>query len=339
MEKILTIGIPTYNGASYIKETLESVLCQISSLIDDQVEILVSDNASIDETQSIINEYLLKYPRIINYRRNEINLGFDKNIDLLFKEANGSYVWLLGDDDALYNDSIKCVLNIINAHKNIGAIQANFDKYDTKLKTIIEKIEFPEDKYCQDAETFLYNSKGRWGAIASLIIKKDAWNSLDLTETFGTQTIFGYGLFKVILKADSYIVKNPLVKVRDGSQKAVAYGDGDARISIALTSGTLYKSMLKMGYRKSIIEWHLERDRQYAYDSIPLAKLWGIKNKTLIAKKLIAIHNSPILWIKWMPLIFSPDFIYKIMYNFRKIVSSKTKPIERKIKLLIKIKK
>ncbi|MBK1681981.1 glycosyltransferase family 2 protein [Rhodoferax fermentans] len=334
--KELTIGIPTYNGAPHIREAIDSIIFQIPSYPNNTVDILISDNASTDTTREIVSEYLKKYPKIIQYRRNEVNLGFDKNVDLLFKEAQGDYVWLLGDDDALYNNSINHILDLIKRNKKLGVIQANFDKYDEKLEKVIEEVKFSKDLYCANADTFLYNCKGRWGAIASLIIKKNTWNSLNLNDAFGTQTIFGYGLFKILLLSDSYIVKKPLIKVRDGSQKAVKNGDGDTRITIALSSGTLYKNMPKMGYSKSITKWHLNADRNYAYESIPIAKLWGIKDKKTIIKKLIEIHNSPILWLKWIPTILLPDFLYRSFYFIRKKISKKAKPIEKKIKTFIK---
>lgn len=103
MKKILTIGIPTYNGAPHIRETLDSILSQDPNILDSKVEILISDNASTDETELIVREYSSKHPNLIRYSKNEINIGFDRNLDMLFKKANGAYVWLMGDDDALLN--------------------------------------------------------------------------------------------------------------------------------------------------------------------------------------------------------------------------------------------
>ena len=228
------------------------------------------------------------------------------------------------------------MLDLLEKNTKLGVVQVNFDKYDKKLEKIIQKVSISVDRYCQNAETFLYNSEDRWGAIAALIIEKNAWNELDLTEALGTQTIFGYGLFEILLKRDSYIVKNALVKVRDGSEKAVKSGDGDARLTIALASGLLYRAMPSMGYSQKIVDCYLKRDRKYAYQAIPLAKLWGIKNKVLAAKKMIAIHNSPILWIKWLPLMFFSDTIYKKIHQIKKWVSSKTRPMEKRLKTYLR---
>lgn len=328
----LTIGIPTYNGSAYIHNALDSAIKQISEGFESRVDVLISDNASTDGVMEIIRTYQAKQPIHIQYSRNEHNLGFDRNVDRLFKIASGQYVWMLGDDDVLEDGALRHVLSLLDQHHDLKAIQVNFDKYDKKLERIVQKVEIPEDLYCHDAEVFLANSKGRWGALSSLIIEKDAWNKVDLSNAFGSQVIFAYALFKILLLGDSYIVKQPLVKVREGSEKAVSHGDGDALLSIALASGTLYSSMKEMGYGPNIIRWHLSKDRPYVYSAIPLAKFWGIKNKLAITSKLIAIHNSPILWLKYIPVIYFPDFIFRKLYPLKKGVSSKMRVVKRKLK-------
>lgn len=335
----LTIGIPTYNGEAYIPTALDSVIKQITVALEPRVDILISDNASTDGTPEIVKTYQNTHPIRIHYFRNESNLGYDKNVDMLFKKASGQFIWILGDDDALEDGAISHVLNILDHNPDIKAIQVNFDKYDKKLESIVQKVEIPKDLYCRNAETFLINSKGRYGAVSSLIIDKVAWNNEDLSKGFGSQVIHAYALLKILLRGDSYIDMLPLVKVREGSENFVKHGDGDALIRIALTSGSLYRSMREMGYDPKIIRWHLRPDRRYAYDAIPRAKLWGIKNELTVAKQYIAIHNSPVLWFKWLPVLFCPDPIFRKLYPFKKAVSAKTRVIERKLKECLKIQK
>ena len=144
------------------------------------------------------------------------------------------------------------------------------------------------------------------------------WTDLDLSNAFGSNVIFAYGLFQIILKNESYSCKDALVKVRDGSQKAVTNGDGDSRIRIAFASGRLYKEMVNMGYSEAFAEWCLLEDRKYVYACVPIAKIWGIKNKIEAAKNIFQIHNSIKLWVVVFPLIFIPEVIYIPLYNLRK---------------------
>jgi glycosyltransferase involved in cell wall biosynthesis len=329
---MLTIGIPTYNGEAYLSECLEGIRAQINPNNINRIEVLISDNASVDQTAIIVEDFVGKNHLKTSYHRNESNLGFDRNLDLLFKRASGDFVWLLGDDDVLINGGIDYVLSLIDGHTNLNAIQVNFDKYDSTLKNVIERIEIGKDYYCRDAKDFHLNARGRWGAISSLIIKRDAWNSLDLSAALGSHIVFSFGLFKLLLQGDSFISKKTLVKVRDGSEKAVKIGDGDSRITIALASGKLYNSMNEMGYEKSLVDWYLLQDRRYAFSSIPIAKFWGIKNKRIAIANLIKTHNCLILWLKWIPYILIPDPIFIRCYMVKKKVSGKLRPYEKMAK-------
>ncbi len=333
---LLTIGIPTYNGARLIGHTLDSILQQLPREEEGLVDILVSDNASTDETGAIVRAYQARHSVPITYTRNEMNLGFDRNVDMLFKKASGKYVWMLGDDDVLREGALQRVLALLKQHPGLKAIQVNFDKYDPALERIVEQVQIADDLYCDNAESFLLNSRGRYGAISALIIDRDAWNSEDVSGGVGTQVMHMWGLCKVLLKGDSFLIKEPLIKVRDGSQKAVSHGDGDSLLTIALASGMLYHAMKDMGYSTKLVDWYLRDDRPYVYDAIPRAKFWGIKDRGSVARKLVHVHNSPVLWFKYMPIIYCPDAIFRKLYTFKKSVSSRTRGIERALKQLIR---
>lgn len=328
---LLTIGIPTYNGEPTLRQTLDSVVAQIGTDRRD-VEVFISDNGSTDQTASIIASYASQRPDVIRYSRNERNLGFDGNVDVLFKKSSGRFVWLLGDDDVLEPNAIEAVTTLLRQHPTVKAVQINFDKYDKSLQHIVEQVAIPNEVLCPDGETFLDASCGRWGAISSLVIERNAWNALDLSDAFGSQVIFGHGLFRIIHRNDSLVSRLNLVKVRDGSEKAVSRGNGDALLNIALASGTLYQSMKRMGYDATRIGHHLDRDRRYVFDAIPRAKYWGIKDKKAVIRKLVAVHNVPSLWLRWIPLILFPDALYSPLYQARAKTTSVLKPLERKLK-------
>lgn len=105
MEKILTIAIPTFNRSKLLKRTLETLYSQLT----DDVEILVSDNASTDDTTEMIITYFPK----VKYYRNEKNIGPDKNFLQCYKLATGKYIWLLGDDDIVFDKAIDKVVAVL----------------------------------------------------------------------------------------------------------------------------------------------------------------------------------------------------------------------------------
>lgn len=83
-EKLLTIAIPTYNGAKTIANMLEILLPQC----DERVEILISDNASTDNTKLIIDKYIEKYENI-RYVRNVKNYWSRFQLFTMYENIQG----------------------------------------------------------------------------------------------------------------------------------------------------------------------------------------------------------------------------------------------------------
>ncbi|WP_353191460.1 glycosyltransferase family 2 protein [Pandoraea pnomenusa] len=109
--KKLSICIPTYNRAGFLDTLLKSLVEQIdASGHADDIEVLVSDNASPDETPAIA----AKFEGRIRYWRNPENIGPDANFLKLFGEAAGRYIWLPGDDDTVREDSLAYILRMID---------------------------------------------------------------------------------------------------------------------------------------------------------------------------------------------------------------------------------
>jgi glycosyltransferase involved in cell wall biosynthesis len=326
----LTIGIPTYNGSAFIRDALDSVIRQISGELSSKVDILVSDNGSTDGTPGIIKSYQESQPVRIHYTRNDVNIGYDRNVDKLFKNASGKFIWILADDDVLTDGALLKILELLGTNPGLKAVMVNFDKYDRTLQHVTDRVVIDGDKYCRDAETFLRGAKARYNLVSSLIFNKSAWNEENIDHMFGSNFIHVYVLFRLLLRGDSYIVHEPLIKMRMGSENSGT--DGDSLLSIALDSGAIIRSMRKMGHRPDIIRWLFRDVRKYTFRTITVAKLLGIKKKSIVAKKLVANHNGLAVWFKYLPIIYCPDSLFRRLYFFKKGISSKTRVIERSIK-------
>ena len=96
MDIILSICVLTYNHHKYIEEAMNSILQQ---RFDFPIEIIVSDDASTDETQNILVEKYSKNAKLI---LREINLGALKNSQGMLREAKGKYIIILEGDDYWY---------------------------------------------------------------------------------------------------------------------------------------------------------------------------------------------------------------------------------------------
>ncbi len=129
---IVIVGIPVYNGEKSIKKAIDSVLNQ--TLQD--FEIIISDNASIDLTKNICEEYA-KHDIRIKYIRQKKNLGYVKNFQYLVNSANSKYFVWLSADDFLESTFLQKNVDILNSKKNvvasvgkIGIIGDYYHKFD-----------------------------------------------------------------------------------------------------------------------------------------------------------------------------------------------------------------
>lgn len=102
---LLTIGIHAYNEGKYLRRTIESCVNQAG-------KVLVSDNASTDNTQEICEELAKKYPNLI-YRRHKENIGATANYLSNVEAAKTKYFMMLGAHDYLDDSYTKHMLHIL----------------------------------------------------------------------------------------------------------------------------------------------------------------------------------------------------------------------------------
>jgi glycosyltransferase involved in cell wall biosynthesis len=93
---IITIGMPIYNGERFLAKTLDSFLRQTFT----DFELIISDNASTDNTGEICREYTRRDKRI-RYFRNEKNMGAGWNFRRVYSMATGKYYKQAAHDDFL----------------------------------------------------------------------------------------------------------------------------------------------------------------------------------------------------------------------------------------------
>ena len=109
---LLTIAVPTYNRAATLKLLLETLSPQVAAL--PEVELLISDNASMDDTRQVVEEQIANGLRC-EYIRNASNIQADPNFLQCYQKARGRYVWIFGDDDVLLPGSLQFIVNLLRA--------------------------------------------------------------------------------------------------------------------------------------------------------------------------------------------------------------------------------
>jgi glycosyltransferase involved in cell wall biosynthesis len=139
----LAIVIPTFNRVNSLSKTLEKFLFEIERLpqeIKGNVKILVSNNASTDDTKKTLQKYDgVKY---LKYWNQEKNIGLDGNIFFLYKNSESDYVWIFSDDDIVFDGAIEKIYSALNQFKPSALLFSFVQPVDSKVKL----FNYPEER-------------------------------------------------------------------------------------------------------------------------------------------------------------------------------------------------
>ena len=143
---LVSICIPTYNSAKSLRESLDSIVKQTYS----NKEIIISDNASTDETEKIVKEYVEKYK--IKYYRNEKNIGGEANFNRCIELAQGEYIAIYHSDDIYLPNMVEKQVQAFQKSPAIGAVFTMVSLINSKNE-VIGKVKLPsklKGKYVYD---------------------------------------------------------------------------------------------------------------------------------------------------------------------------------------------
>lgn len=108
---LVSIALCTYNGEKYLVEQLDSLIAQTYN----NLEIIVVDDASTDNTFAILQGYAARYPQFKLYQ-NQTNLGFVKNFEHAATLCMGELIALCDQDDIWLPEKIELQVNALGAH-------------------------------------------------------------------------------------------------------------------------------------------------------------------------------------------------------------------------------
>ncbi len=132
IKPLVTIAIPTYNRANgYLKQSLESALNQIYP----NLEIIVSDNCSPDNTKAMVKNYA---DARIRYFRQAQGIKPNDNFNFCLKQARGDYFLLLHDDDMIDDDFVETCMQAANYDTEVGIIRTGMRRIDEHGKVLKE---------------------------------------------------------------------------------------------------------------------------------------------------------------------------------------------------------
>ncbi|MBQ3475399.1 MAG: glycosyltransferase family 2 protein [Bacilli bacterium] len=161
---LVTIIIPVYNAEKYIGKCLESVCNQEYN----NLEIIVVDDGSKDDSSRIINEYSKRDSRIKYINQENKGVSFARNVAL--KVASGEYIQFTDSDDILKVDMIKKMVNVA-LKNNSDIVICGYDNY---IEASNEVNHIHLNKYNLSFKEVISNEATNYGGFPwNKLIKKD----------------------------------------------------------------------------------------------------------------------------------------------------------------------
>jgi abequosyltransferase len=248
-QKIISICIPTYNRGNCIGQNLDSIISQFSDPeVRENIEIIVSDNASTDNTQSVMEEYAKKFDNIFYYRNSE-NIGFDRNVLNVIDKATGIFCMPIGDDDAFFPGSISALLQEVKKSPQCPYFMLNYWGYDHELNQPVmaaPAYALTEDETYNTLGDFVRSIKkyseivGFFGGMSTQFFRRADWaNFPDKEKYIGTQCIHLFTILSVFRDSPFMRLAMPMVKTRNDNIRwdtFPGYGTNAKRIKITIDS-------------------------------------------------------------------------------------------------------
>lgn len=314
---LLSICIPTYNRAHYLRECLDSIVCQFDdATVYKQVEVIVSDNASEDDTGNLVREYQEKFGNI-HYYRNEKNVLFDLNVVNAVEKASGTYCWYMGDDDAICSGGIKLIVDFLIAN-DVAIVTVDTIPFVPGKNITKKEIELVGDPFIKFNDFHDFFKKGNCvGILSVFIFNRDLW----LATIDKKNYIFGWLYYETILKMmpgaslPFVYCKYPIVYVKQDCDWVANGGE----LGAFLNCKRLLKKLVGFGYKKEVADG--------AFDVTPrrlMVMLLRAKGHDLRCslKNLALIHSEFRNDIIYFPLIiliyFTPNFLIKSIRDINK---------------------
>ena len=134
---LLSICIPTYNRSGLLRQSLEQLLPQTEA--EPEVEIICSDNASSDDTAGVLREVAARASQFRILMQPQ-NLGTERNIIELARQARGKYLWFIPDDDFIMPDALPRIVALLR--RDVDGIVCNFEMRSRDMQTLLKVRRF-----------------------------------------------------------------------------------------------------------------------------------------------------------------------------------------------------
>jgi glycosyltransferase involved in cell wall biosynthesis len=132
----VSLIIACYNYGHFLDEAVESVLAQ--SYLPD--EIILSDDASTDDSAEIMKKYSARYPERMILNLNENNLGIQRHFNQVVNRTSGDLIIILGADNRIPSNYVESLLSLMSTDERIGVAYTDFALFGGRAKLDYERM-------------------------------------------------------------------------------------------------------------------------------------------------------------------------------------------------------
>ncbi len=239
---LVSVVIPCYNHGEYVATAIESILNQTYK----NIELIVADNGSTDNSYEVIKQYEDKLKKIIRLEKNDCY----KCDLLLIAEAEGQYFSKMTADDYWEPDKLEQQMDILMSHPNIKACSTWALFADENLRVLDDQSEnfFLVDNRSRGDWLKRFIQKGTCLAIPSAVFEMDLARRVRTKYKGYSQTSDLQLWMQVLLESDIYVVQKPLMIFR-------WHTTGANRNVSAPTEDNINRACLE---RAETLEWLME---------------------------------------------------------------------------------
>jgi len=170
--KLFSICVPAYNRTRYLRPLLDSVVSQ--DYTDFEIVICEDNSPERGQIAAVVREYQGKFPDIISYHENRVNLGYDGNIRQLVEKARGQFCFFMGNDDLMCPGALAEVARLIRSRENVGMVLKSYAWFDDGPDNIAQTVRyFGEEREFKAGKQAILACLRRSGVISGYIINRD----------------------------------------------------------------------------------------------------------------------------------------------------------------------
>ena len=310
----ISICIPTYNRSRMVAELLDSIIAQGC---EDDIEVVVSDDASPDDTVAIVRNYAGRI-KAFTFLPQPKNLGLDANFLAVVAAATGDYIWLMGDDDRIEPGGLARVLDAIDRWPGVSGLTLGVIDYDVSMtrRTGIRKM--PETRSIAGVGALFAQAGELLGFMSALVIDRAKWNAITTepaSAQFKNYYIQVYIIGRVMQRFGKWgIVSSPCVGFRSGNDQFKAKFGWLDRLKIDVNAYEQIADALladdpahKKAFRIRIFNTHVMARINNAKTSA--AKMAGVLN----AVRYLGGHygDLAVFWTRGLPTLLAPRWTIK----------------------------